>query len=263
MTVPGDVPAEKLGFCQSHEHVFLAKGHSYSLDPALCIDDAKKSASELALYKNAGGAALVDAQPIGCGRDAEALRLVFRESGVHIVASTGFHKLVFYPEDHWIFKYGGDRLTRLFIKELTDGMYTLCDRHEPERQSGSRAGQIKTALDACGIAGEYAKLFEAAAAAAVETGRALMAHIEPGADPVALADFLESSGLDLNRVVFCHMDRAVWSVPKTMSGRPMGDNNKLDIKHPSITPGAKTGLTKPSRHKISDKRNWISRNANS
>jgi phosphotriesterase-related protein len=52
-------------------------------------------------------------------------------------------------------------------------------------------------------------LFRAAVRAAVAAGATLMAHIEGGADPLMLADFLADCGLTAERTVYCHMDRAV------------------------------------------------------
>jgi len=209
-TVSGDIAAESLGFCQSHEHLFIAKGHSFFVNPAILIDDTEKSTQEARLYKESGGGAVVDAQPVGAGRDAAALGRISRESGVHIVASTGFHKLLFYPGEHWIFSCCEDKLTRIFIDELTLGMYGLCDgRHMPDERTGFCAGQIKTALDSGKFTDEYRKLFSAAANAANETGRTLMVHIEAGSDPVALAEFFRKEKVEPTRLIFCHMDRTV------------------------------------------------------
>ena len=95
-TVTGDISPLELGYCQCHEHLLLAKGKSYTIDPSLCMDDEEKSTEELISYKAAGGRALVDAQPVGCGRIADGLRRISETSGVRIIASTGFHKLLFF-----------------------------------------------------------------------------------------------------------------------------------------------------------------------
>ena len=207
-TVAGDIPPDALGFCQSHEHLCIAHGRSSEINADLLIDDEAKSAEELAGYRRAGGCAVVDAQPVGCGRDARFLEQISRAGGVHIIASTGFHKMIFYPEGHWIFSMTSGELAEIFIDELTDGMYIGCDAAHPNEKTGARAGQIKTALDTAGLDAQYEKLFAAAAIAARETGRALMVHIERGSEPLELAKFLASSGVKLNRAVFCHMDRA-------------------------------------------------------
>ena len=210
-TVTGDVPIvspSSLGFCHGHEHVFISKGRSAEINGALRIDDAEKSISELKDFYRAGGRALVDAQPVGCNRDALRLEEISRSSGVHIIASTGFHKMIFYPEEHWIFRASSEELYGIFKTELTEGMYADCDASYPENVTKIRAGLVKTALDVCGVAGHYEKPFSAAARAAADTGRALMVHIERGSDPIGLADFLAASGVSPERTVFCHMDRA-------------------------------------------------------
>jgi phosphotriesterase-related protein len=137
------------------------------------------------------------------------LASISRASGVHVIASTGFHRTLYYPGDHWIHRLGEERLRSVFITELTGGMYIHCDRDFPEERCGSRAGQIKTALEPGAWNAQEQKLFAAAAGAAVETNRALMAHIEKGSDPLALADFLYKAGVDLRRAIFCHLDRSV------------------------------------------------------
>ena len=210
-TVSGDISPDDLGFCQSHEHVCITRGRSAEINPDLLIDDETKSAEELRVYFSKGGRAIVDAQPIGCGRDARFLENVSRVSGVHIVASTGFHRMIFYPDDHWIWGAPEDALAQIFISELTDGMYVNCDEAPPREKTTARAGQIKTALDtkaAQELDAQYKKLFRAAAQAAKTTGRALMAHIERGSNPIALAEFLQTEGVPPAKIIFCHMDRA-------------------------------------------------------
>ena len=208
-TVLGDIAPEALGFCQSHEHLSIARASPIAGGPDKCIDDPEKSLAELELFYSAGGRALVDAQPVGCGREANMLAGISEKSGVHIIASTGFHKLSFYPENHWINSRGEEELSRLFISELEKGMYLDADSNFPERQCGAMAGQIKTAIDTEGMTPRYQKLFRAAAEAAKATGCALMAHIEQNTDPRPLAAFLAGQGLPGDRLIFCHLDRAI------------------------------------------------------
>ena len=205
-TVLGEISSADLGFCQSHEHIFIRQCQAQAGAP---IDDPEKSLNELAVYYSAGGCAIVDAQPIGAGRDACVLARLSEQSGVHIIASTGFHKLGYYPEEHWVFSAFEEDITKLFTAELEQGMYFDGDTAFPLRQSGIRAGQIKTALDSEGLSPPYRKLFRAAADAAKKTGSPLMTHIENGSNPVELADFLEKEGVSPSRMIFCHMDRAI------------------------------------------------------
>ena len=204
-TVLGEIAPEELGFCHSHEHLCIVR----SLEKNLLINDYEKSLQELGLYFQAGGRSLVDAQPVGCGRDAGMLAGISENSGIHIIASSGFHKLSYYPENHWLRSCTEDNLVRLFVDELEQGMYLDCDTAFPRQQGCAKAGQIKTALDTEGLTPGYQKLFIAAAEAAKITGCTLMAHIEQNSDPLSLAAFLDKQGLPSHRQIFCHLDRAI------------------------------------------------------
>lgn len=207
-TVTGDISPGKLGFCQCHEHLMITKGASYLVNRALCIDDYEKSLLEIRDYAENGGFAIVDAQPAGCCRDASSLLNLSRESGVRIISSTGFHKMIFYPEEHWIFHYGVQKLAELFTHELTRGLYIHCDAKPPTETVPSKAGIIKCALDTCGLDRQYKKLFDSAIMAHQNTGAPMMVHIEQGSDPLSLGRYLMNKSVDLSRVIFCHMDRA-------------------------------------------------------
>lgn len=207
-TITGRIPSEKITFCHCHEHLMLRKGRSFEINPVLCIDDYDKSLLELRSFRSAGGTTIIDAQPIGCGRMEKELLKLSENSDVQILASTGFHKMIFYPEEHWIFRYSCEKLTELFLHELQTGMYTDSDFSEPRRHIDAKASLIKCALDVPGFNGQYEKLFTAAAAAAKEANVPLMVHIEQGSYPLALADFLDKKQVPLDKVIFCHMDRA-------------------------------------------------------
>lgn len=209
MTILGSIPAEQIGFCQAHEHLMLSKGKSFEINPVLCIDDIDKSMEEVRDYQAAGGTSFVDAQPGGCNRMETSLAMISQKTGVHIIASTGFHKMTFYPENHWIFNSSEDMLTRIFEDELTKGMYVNCDGRFDDARCRYLAGQIKTALDTEGLSPQYEKLFRAASRASMNTGRTIMVHIEQEADPVMLLKFFKEQGVSPERLIFCHMDRAV------------------------------------------------------
>ena len=207
-SVLGKISSEALGFCQCHEHLMISKGRSYTINKALCLDDYQKTLTELLMFKKAGGSMIVDAQPIGCNRMAAELELLSGESGVPIIASTGFHKMIFYPDNHWIFQLTEEEVYQIFLHELVVGMYIDCNLTHPKESINAKAGIIKTALDICGLSPQYEKLFRAAVEASKISGAPLMVHIEQNADPLALVDFLKRSGANLNKTIFCHMDRA-------------------------------------------------------
>lgn len=212
ISVLGSICPKELGFCQCHEHILLSQGRSFELNPALCMDDVSKSLQELIRYRKAGGRSLVDAQPGGCNRMPKELAAISAESGVNVIASTGFHKLLFYPEVHWIHKASVEQLTEFFAEELSNGMYTDIDTVFHQSQCHHRAGIIKTALDTEGLTSRYQNLFTAAANASKITDKNLMIHVEQGANPTELLDFLLTQGVEPARLIFCHMDRACGDV---------------------------------------------------
>lgn len=206
-TVTGAISPEQMGFCHSHEHLFLKKGQSAKIDPALQIDDYDKTIQELNLFKEVGGATIVEAQPVGSGRHGRWLEAASQQTGVQIVASTGFHKLVFYPEDHWIHTADADKLTELFIDELQNGMYADGEEAWPEEQISARAGIIKTASDFQGVGGRYYRLFKAAAQAALATRAPIMSHTEMGRAALDQIKLYTDFGLKPDQLIICHLDR--------------------------------------------------------
>jgi phosphotriesterase-related protein len=207
-TISGVIPSQKLGFCQCHEHLMISKGVSYDVNPALCIDSIEKSKQELLRYRAAGGQSVIDAQPVGCNRMESALGVLAEETGVNIICSTGFHKLYFYPEHHWIHTYSGEKLTEIYIHEIVSGMFVGSDTFEPRDFCSCKAGIIKTALDKEGLTDRYQRLFLAAIDAAISTGAPMMVHIEQGSDPLQLLKYLTLRGVPADKLIFCHLDRA-------------------------------------------------------
>jgi len=177
-TVTGTIAAEEMGSCHSHEHLFLKKGPGAEVDSSLQIDDFDKTIQELYMFKAVGGRTIVDAQPIGSGRHSQWLMAASQQTGVQVVASTGFHKFMFYPDNHWIRTADADTLTQLFIDELENGMYADGEEAWPVEQIGAKAGIIKTASDFEGVGGQYYRLFKAASQASIATGAPIMSHTE-------------------------------------------------------------------------------------
>jgi phosphotriesterase-related protein len=177
------------------------------VNPALRIDDFEKTVEELRMYKELGGQSIVDAQPVGCGRMAEYLAESSRKTGVNIIASTGFHKLIFYAEDHWIKCLDEDELADIFIHELEKGMFVDGDYKVPEKAVLSKAGVIKTASDGEGITPEYKKLFKAAARASKSTGFSILSHTEMGKHALEQIELFAKEGVNPDCVIICHLDR--------------------------------------------------------
>lgn len=207
-TVLRDIVPDALGRCQCHEHLFIAKGKSFTINPALWMDDEAASSAEAAAYARAGGGAFVDAQPVGCGAMPEALARLSKNARVHVIASTGFHKQMFYEDGHWIKEASAQELARWFVADLAVGMAIDADNAPPSTRCAAKAGIIKCAIDERGVK-PYETLFRAAAAAHETTGAPLLIHTEDGSHAVELIDLLRALGVAPRHILVCHTERSV------------------------------------------------------
>lgn len=228
LTVKGWIPSSELDFCHSHEHLFVASGQPEKISPALRADEFDKTVNELMLYKSVGGRSIIDAQPVGCCRMPEYLFRAACASGVNIIASTGFHKLVFYPKDHWVRKLDSDEAAEIFITELRSGMYINCDASYPVDRIPAKAGVIKTASDSTGIDEEYFRLFRAAAKASRTTGAPILSHTEMGKNGMDQAEFFISQGVSEDSIIICHLDRSLDNVTEILNIAGTGVYLELD-----------------------------------
>lgn len=206
-TVLGDMESNVMGFCQCHEHLMLKKGPAFYLNSALCMEDKEKSKNEVMLFRKNGGNTLVDAQPVGCGRMERELRDISKITGVHIVASTGFHKREFYCRQHWIFHKAEEELIRIFTEELENGMFVECDTVFSSKQMDACAGQIKIALEDKKAFDDNLYRYRAAVRTAAKTGRSIMVHTEKNSPVQEFLSLCKAYGVCGNQVAICHMDR--------------------------------------------------------
>lgn len=202
-TVLGDIPGDALGHAQCHEHLFIEKGVSFSVNPALCMDDSAQSNAELLAYKKSGGGAILDAQPVYCGRMAGALADASSRSGVHIVAVTGFHKTMFYGPDSPIYLQTEQQLSDTFISEVREGMLDVAGK-----RIGAKAGVIKAALDERGMSPVYEKLIGAVITAAIETAAPVLIHTDPNTDVLGFIRMFMDAGVYADRIIVCHLCRS-------------------------------------------------------
>lgn len=207
-TVLGDIDKEELGHCQPHEHIYIVGTIDQHHCELTCINNLPKSAEELKLYHLAGGSSVVDANPLATGRDCLALQDISRLSGVHIIATTGYHIPKFYPENHWIWSIEGEKLEEMISSEIRQGMYLDGCYVMPEYQTSVRAGLIKAAITAQGLDDAWTvKCLTAAGRAARETGASIMVHTE-GRDELRMIDFLAGKiGVEPQSILVCHVDR--------------------------------------------------------
>ena len=196
-----DLEYDDIGWCQCHEHIYIEDEGIKLHNRLLIINDYDKSLNELSEYKKAGGQSIVDAQPYGFGRSAEALAGLSRQSGINIVASTGFHKLEYAKDREYFHNVSEDEITQIYISEITKGMYS------GETQLLQKAGVLKCAKTVAANK-TYDKLFSAVANAADSTGASVMMHVDKEADVLSAVDFFDRNSVKPDRLIICHLDRA-------------------------------------------------------
>ncbi|MDO5512554.1 phosphotriesterase [Corynebacterium sp.] len=199
-TVLGAIPVAELGFVAIHEHIGYGMPGS-ELDtkwwksPEVRYEETVPKLRKFREY--AGGAAtFVDATGICNGRDIPYYQSLSEKTGVHIVACTGF--------------VGGDTalphferasveyLAEVFHHEITVGI----------QGTNARAGIIKVGVSRGGRMTELDKrIYRAAARTAVQTGVPIMTHL--AIDPEPAVEIFQDEGLDLDRVLFGHVDDGV------------------------------------------------------
>jgi len=200
MTVLGPVNTAELGYCQMHEHIFVLPTPNSVKNPALEISNEALSLQELISYRSAGGRAILDAQPLGAGRDIAVLKRLSAASKVHIIATTGYHLPAFYKEDHWIHTETADQLTERFLNELQHGV-------DCGEDGVIFPGAVKAAIGGEGAAGQLKNCLRAAARAAVKADVPLIMHTEKGISAVEAVRICNEEGLKPERIAICHVDR--------------------------------------------------------
>lgn len=222
-TVRGPVPVDDLGITLSHEHLlndvssWWTRSESPGLDPDeyaeapiseellwdlrqdpfgnranLALDDVQLACDELGRFAALGGRTVVETTGWGIGRDLAGLRRLSEQTGVHIVAGTGFYLEASHPVD--VVALGIDGVTERILADLRDG------------EDGVRPGIIgEIGVSADFTPAEQVSL-RGALAAQVETGLPVQVHL-PGWFRLAgsVLDLVEETGADPTKVVLCHM----------------------------------------------------------
>jgi predicted metal-dependent phosphotriesterase family hydrolase len=201
MTVCGPVRPGVLDIVDAHSHVWIEAVKDTAPDNPI-LTERVPILAELKEFRQLGGSAIVDCQPGGCGRDGRQLQQLSRESQVAVIASTGFHRKIYYPPHWWLWDGTVEDLARYFMDEIQLGLEETRDLPEP-----AMAGLMKCACEA--VLGETPQSpLEAVARVAAELGVCVEIHTERGADAEAILNFFLLRGVHPRQLVLCHMDKA-------------------------------------------------------
>jgi phosphotriesterase-related protein len=195
-TVTGPVEASLLGATHSHEHLVAhATPQLLRENRDLALDDPERVKPDLLAFKEAGGGAIVEMTTLDYGRDAAALLRLSRETGVRVIAATGFNKGRYCRP----FTEGKDpgEVARLLVGEVTGSI----------GGTGVRAGVIKAATSMNRMEPWEEVALRAAARAHLETGCPISTHTEAGTMAEEQLAVFAEEGVGPENVVLCHMDR--------------------------------------------------------
>jgi phosphotriesterase-related protein len=204
------VDPEDLGVTLTHEHIFIdLRFDGTGVDGVL--DDVSLAIDELNRFKSAGGGAVVDVTNKYLGRNAAGLIAVAKATGLHIIASTGYYRAVYYPP----------HVNELTINKLADVMVDeLTKTIDGTDARAGIIGELATQRDF--ITPPEERVFRAAARAHKKTGAPLSTHTWLETLAQDQLDLFEDEGVDLRHVIVGHM----------------GDLSHLDNVHAVLARGA-------------------------
>jgi 5-phospho-D-xylono-1,4-lactonase len=199
-SVLGEVPWKNIGVADAHNHVWIEPTPGCIPDAPI-LNQKEQILVELIEYRQAGGNAILDCQPGGCGRNGSVLASLSMDSGVSIIACTGFHRPIYYGPNYWIWNSTADQVTDHLMAEINTGL---------EETLGSeiiiKAGFIKIGCE--DILGKtYQPALLGAAQAAKISGKMIEVHTEKGQAAADILNFLLISGVAPSQIVLCHMDK--------------------------------------------------------
>jgi predicted metal-dependent phosphotriesterase family hydrolase len=193
MTVRGPMAAADLGPTLPHEHLFIDLVREYRGNGLL--HDESLAVEEVARFRVAGGATIVDCTSEGLGRDPAALLRVSSATGVNVVMGSGHYRRP-YLEEARLDRQSVDEIAADIVRDLMEGV----------GGSGIRAGIIGEIGCDRYIGALEERVFRAAARAHRQTGATITTHAARWPVGDAQLDLLAEEGVDPGRVIIGHCD---------------------------------------------------------
>lgn len=193
-TVTGPIPADQLGVILPHEHLIVdsydvrRNSEGVLLERAMMVD-------EVALFKKAGGDTIVEQTVYGLHPDPEGLRDISVQTGVNIIAGTGFYWDMYHPS--WLHEMSTADITKRLVEHITVGFPGTDIRAGFMGELGTHHRKITPT---------ETRVLQAAAKAQNETGVPIGTHAlftEIGVDQL---NILEEAGANLDITVIGHCD---------------------------------------------------------
>ena len=171
------------------------------------IESIDKSRKELLRFKAAGGQSMVDMQPLGVGRSINAMKEIAQNTGVNLIAITGFHRGALYDKAHFVHRYSIDEITEIIVSEVEKGI-EINDFCGPiVKHSDAKPGVVKFGTSYYKITALEKKLMQVVANVSKITGIPINTHTHVGTMGYEQAEFLINQGIDPSKICIGHLDR--------------------------------------------------------
>ena len=215
-TVLGPVPPEKLGVTLMHEHAPTVDwSELYETAPApvdelraqmLATAERQLRPLSAATVDVGAAAGIVECTPIRVGRYPDLLVETARQSGVHLIACTGFWCEAMAPQHPWAVRMsvaddGARQIAALYIREINEGMEDPAGAWG-ERFTDVKVGIIKVATSTW-LRPSERRCHEAAVIASRETGCPITTHTTDGGG-LEQAELMLSLGAAPDKVIVGH-----------------------------------------------------------
>ena len=195
MSVLGEIELDALGTVQMHEHILVDAdfdGNDYNL----VTDDVEVAVEEVKYFRAAGGDTIVEQSCMGLGRDAAGLKHVAEQTGVNIIACTGFYRECSHPD--YVASETAEQLAERMIQEFKVGI----------GDTGIRPGilaEIATEHDVGKMSPMEEKVFTAIAYAQTESHVPVSTHCWAGELAFEQIDVLTRNGVPPNKILIGHL----------------------------------------------------------
>ncbi|MFW0764913.1 phosphotriesterase-related protein [Trabulsiella odontotermitis] len=185
---------DSTGYTYAHEHLYIdLSGFKGDIDCRL--DQYALICDEMRTLMNLGVRNIIEMTNRYMGRNPQFMQDLMRDTGINVVACTGYYQHDFYPE------HVATRSVKALAQEMIDEIEKGIEGSELKAgiiaEIGSSKGTI-TDLEK--------KVFNAAAIAHHETGRPLSTHTSFSTMGLEQLALLSGYGVDLSRVVIGHCD---------------------------------------------------------
>ncbi|XP_036371099.1 phosphotriesterase-related protein isoform X2 [Octopus sinensis] len=159
------------------------------------VDESEAVVEEMKYYKANGGSSIVDNTVIGLNPNVEFLKKVSEQSGVNIIAGTGFYVDITHSDETR--KTPAEKLASLMEHDIISGVGT----------SGIHCGVIGEIGCSWPLTDSERKVLRAAGMAQEHTGCPIIIH--PGRNPKSPAEILRilmEAGAKADQIVISHLD---------------------------------------------------------